>query len=178
MLISSEQFERLMIRNIWPTQICGYDYSIDLSSKVPSSYSLVVLGVPAQWSLTEFEDDIKKQYSTIIKVERLYVKGGVPISKVRIDFSSNQEVINILKSKRLLLDDENTSFAIQSYAPPIKVLRCFNCQQYNDHVAAQCPYKDNPICFRCGQNHPFNPQCLNKICCANCHQKHMAGNRN
>lgn len=175
---SSEQFERPLDRNIWPLQLCEQDYTTDFPSKVPASYSLVALGIPAQWNLTELEDDLKRQYPSIIRIERLYIKGGVPISKVRIDFSSNQEVNNVLKNKRLLLDDENTSFAIQSYTPPFKVLRCFNCQQYNDHVAAHCPHKDNPICFRCVQHHPFNPLCSNKICCANCGQEHMAGNPN
>ncbi|CAF3336531.1 unnamed protein product [Rotaria socialis] len=28
---------------------------------------------------------------------------------------------------------------IQPYSPPAKILRCFNCQQYNDHIAANCP---------------------------------------
>ncbi len=94
--------------------------------------------------------NIKKQYPTIIKVERLYIKGGIPISKVRIDFSSNRAVSILIKNKRLLLDDENTSFAIQPYTPPLKILRCYNCQQYNDHTAANGPRKDKPICFRCG----------------------------
>jgi hypothetical protein len=175
---SSDQFDRLMDKNIWPRQICSLDCSIDFPSKVPSSYSIVAMGIPAQWDLTEFELDIKKQYPTIIKVERLYIKGGLPISKVRIDFSSNQEVNKIIKNKRLLLDDENTSFSIQPYSPPLRILRCFNCQQYNSHIAANCPHKDKPTCFRCGQNHLFNPNCLNKICCANCGQGHMAGSPN
>ncbi|CAF3798525.1 unnamed protein product [Rotaria sp. Silwood1] len=175
---SSEQFDRLMDKNIWPIQICSVDYSIDFPSKVPSSYSILALGVPAQWNLLEFELDIKKQYPTIIKVERLYIKGGIPISKVGIDFSSNQELNKIIKNKKLLVDDNNTSFMIQPYSPPLLILRCFNCQQYNDHIVANCPHKDNSTCFRCGQNHPYNPDCTNKICCANCHQDHMAGNPN
>ncbi|CAF3948669.1 unnamed protein product [Rotaria sp. Silwood1] len=175
---SSEQFDRLMDKNIWPKQICSLDFSLDLPSKVFSSYSIVALGVPAQWNLTKFELDIRKQYPTIIKVERLYIKGGIPISKVRIDFSSNQDVNKIIKNKKLLLDDDNMSFMIQPYSSPLRILRCFNCQQYNDHIAANCPHKDNPICFRCGQNHPYNPKCINKICCANCRQDHRAGNPN
>ncbi|CAF3396752.1 unnamed protein product [Rotaria sp. Silwood2] len=172
---SSEQFDRLMDKTIWPIQICSLDYEILFPSKVPTSYSIVAIGVPAQWKLEQFESDIKKQYPTIIKVERLYVKDRIPISKVRIDFSSNQEVKKIIQNKCLLLDDENTSFMIQPYSPPAKILRCFNCQQYNDHIAANCPHKDKPICFRCSLNHPFNPNCSNKICCANCGQSHMAG---
>ena len=111
-------------------------------------------------------------------MDRLYVRGGVPISKVRIDFSSNEEITQILRNKRMILDDENTSFMVQPYSPPIKIPRCFNCQMYSDHIASNCPQKDNPTCFRCAKNHPFDPKCSNKICCANCQQDHLAGNPN
>ncbi|CAF1266086.1 unnamed protein product [Adineta ricciae] len=175
---SNDQFERLLNKNVWPITICSHDYILDIPSKVPTSYSLIATGVPAQWDLTDFELDVKKQHPSIIKVERMMVRGGTPISKVRIDFSSNQDVQKLLKCKRLLLDDENTSFMVQQYYPPFKILRCYNCQQYNDHVAANCPHKDNPVCFRCGQNHPYNPSCSNAICCANCGEEHLAGNPN
>ncbi|CAF4389064.1 unnamed protein product [Rotaria socialis] len=72
-----------MDKNIWPTQICSFDFSIDFPSKVPSSYSIVVIGIPVQGNQTEFESDTKKYYPTVIKVERIYIKGGVPISKAR-----------------------------------------------------------------------------------------------
>lgn len=111
-------------------------------------------------------------------MERLFVRGGIPISKVRIDFSSNEEVKQILKNKKMIFEDENTSLVVQPYTPPIKVLRCFNYHVYNQHVAANCPQKDKPICFRCGNIHPFNPNCTNKISCANCHQDHLAGSPN
>jgi len=175
---SGDQFDRFMDRAAWPVLLCEKDYSIDLPSKVPSSYSIVLLGVPTQWNLDNFATDIKKQYKTIIKVDRLYVRGGVPISKVRIDFSSNEEITQILRNKRMILDDENTSFMVQPYSPPIKIPRCFNCQMYSDHIASNCPQKDNPTCFRCAKNHPFDPKCSNKICCANCQQDHLAGNPN
>ncbi|CAF3500225.1 unnamed protein product [Rotaria socialis] len=45
---SSKQFDRLMDKNIWPTQICSFDFSIGFPSKVPSSYSIVVIGIPVQ----------------------------------------------------------------------------------------------------------------------------------
>ncbi|CAF2929482.1 unnamed protein product [Rotaria sp. Silwood2] len=173
---SSHQFERLCNKSLWPLTICSCNYIVDIPSKVPTSYSLIATGIPAQWDLTDFELDVKKQYPSIVKVERMLVRGGTPIAKVRIDFSSNEDVQKILKHKRLLLDDENTSFPVQQYYPPFKILRCYNCQQYNDHVAANCPRKDTPICFRCGQNHPYNPNCSNKICCANCKEEHLAGN--
>ncbi|CAF3995244.1 unnamed protein product, partial [Rotaria magnacalcarata] len=98
-----------MDKTIWPIQIYSLDYEILFPSKVPTSYSIVAIGIPAQWKLEQFESDIKKQYPTITKVERLYVK---------------------------------------------------------DRQAT---------CFRCGLNHPFNPNCSNKICCANCGQSHIIG---
>ena len=173
---SSDQFERLLNKNLWPQTICSCKYKLDIPTKVPTSYSLIATGIPAQWDLTDFELDVKKQYPSIIRVERMRVRGGTPIAKVRIDFSSNDVVQKLLKNKRLVLDDENTSFAVQQYHPPFKILRCYNCHQYNDHVASNCPDKENPICFRCSQNHPYNPNCSNKIRCANCGEGHLAGN--
>jgi hypothetical protein len=98
-----------MHKNIWPTHICSLDFAI------------VAMGVPAQWNLAEFELDIKKQYSTIIQVEHLYIKGGISIPKVRTDFSSNQEISKITENKNVLLDDDNTSFVIQPYSPPLRI---------------------------------------------------------
>ena len=147
---SSEQFDRLMDKSVWPSQICSIDVSIDFPNKVPPSHSLVATGIPTQWNLDKFAVDLKMKYPTIIKVERLRINGGIPISKVRIDFSSSKETNKIKKAKRLLIDDNNTAFAIQPYSPPPRILRCFNCQKYNDHVAAKCPQRNSPICFRCG----------------------------
>lgn len=132
--------------------------------------------MPTQWDVQSFCDELKSQYKTIIKSERLYVRGGRPIPKIRIDFSSNKELSGILKNKRMLLDDNNTSYSIEPYVPPPKVLRCYICQQYDDHIAAHCPNKEKPICFKCGQQHQYNPECGNKICCVHCKGDHMAGN--
>lgn len=175
---SGAQYDHLMNENVWPESICEFEYTLTLPSRIPQSYSIIVLGVPVQWNLVNFEIDIKKQHPSIVKIERLFVRNGIPIPKVRIDFSSNDDIQRIIKNKKILVDDEHTSFKVQHYIPPIKVLRCFNCQQYEDHIASNCPFKNNPVCFRCGQNHPFDPNCSNNICCANCKQNHMAGNPN
>lgn len=173
---SMDQYDRLMTKSTWPSMVCGLIYTLDLPSKIPTSYSVVMLNVPVQWNIEEIGNEIKKQYATIVKVERLFIKGGKPISKIRIDFSSSEELKSILKNKSILLDDANTSYKIEPYIPPTKILRCYNCQQYNDHTAINCPNKDKPVCFRCGLNHPYDPNCQNKICCAHCRQDHMAGN--
>ena len=102
-----------MDKSVWPSQICSIDLSIDFPNKVLPSHSLVALGIPTQWNFDEFAVDLKMKYPTVIKVERLRINEGIPISKVRINFSSPKEINKIKKAKRLLIDDNNTAFAIQ-----------------------------------------------------------------
>ncbi|CAF1652858.1 unnamed protein product [Rotaria magnacalcarata] len=175
---TSAQFEYFLDKSNWPDKICDCDYTFDSPTRIPSSYSIVMLNVPTQWDVSNFCDELKLQYKTIIKGERLYVRGARPIPKIRIDFSSNKELLKILQSKRMLLDDENTSYPIEPYVAPPRILRCYICQQYDDHIAAHCPNKDKPICFKCGEQHQYNPECQNKICCVHCKGDHLAGNPN
>ncbi|CAF1389762.1 unnamed protein product [Rotaria sordida] len=173
---TTTQFEYLMCETNWPSMINNTKYKLDLPNKIPSSYSIVVQNVPSQWSAQAFGNELKQHYSSVVRAVRLFVNGGRPLSKVRVDFSSYKELSTILKSKRILLDDENTAFAVEPYVPPTRILRCYNCQVYDDHIAAHCPNKNNPVCFRCSQNHPYNPNCDNIIKCAHCQGDHMAGN--
>ncbi|CAF2435620.1 unnamed protein product [Rotaria sp. Silwood2] len=175
---TATQFETLLDKSNWPETICNCMYSIDMPRRFPSSYSVVVLNIPTQWNVQDFCEELKLRYKTIIKCERMFVKGGRPIPRIRIDFSSNKELTEIIQNKRILLDDDNTAYTIEPYVSPTRILRCYNCQQYDDHIAARCPNKDKPICFKCGQQHNFNPDCQNAICCAHCKGNHMAGNPN
>ncbi|CAF4479224.1 unnamed protein product [Rotaria sp. Silwood2] len=76
----------------------------------------------------------------------------------------------------MLLDDGNTAFDAERYLRPARILRYYNCQVYDDHIAAHSPKKDNPVCFRCAQHHPYISNCNNVIKCAHCQCDHMAGN--
>jgi hypothetical protein len=78
----------------------------------------------------------------------------------------------------MLLDDENISYQIEQYVPLLRVLRCYICQQLDDHVAARCSNKDKPICFKCGQQHQYNPNWQNEICFVYCKRKRMTGSPN
>ncbi|CAF0962935.1 unnamed protein product [Didymodactylos carnosus] len=162
----------------WPDRICNNQHSVELPRKIPSSFSIVVKNVPAQRNAAGFGEELKQRYSTIVRAERLFIKGGRPISKVRVDFSSNKDLAEILKMKRILLDDEYTSYQVEPYVPSIHIVRCYICQAYDDHIAAYCTNKENPICFKCGQNHVYNRNCQNETRCAHCQGGHMAGNLN
>ncbi|CAF0803814.1 unnamed protein product [Adineta steineri] len=173
---TTTQFEHLMCESNWPLTINNTKYKFDLPNKIPSSYSIVVQNVPSQWDAEAFGDELKQHYPSIVRTVRLFVNGGRPLSKVRVDFSSYKDLSIILKSKRILLDDDNTAFTVEPYLPPTRILRCYNCQVYDDHIAAHCPNKNNPVCFRCALQHPYNPNCDNPIKCVHCQGEHMAGN--
>jgi len=78
----------------------------------------------------------------------------------------------------MLLDDHNTFYSIEPYVTLLRVLTCYICQQYDDHIASHCPNKDKPICFKCRQQHSYNPVCQNKIYCAHFKGDHIVGNPN
>ena len=175
---SVSQFEFLLKKENWPKTINNLTYTFDLPNKTPASYSLVIQNVPPQWDAQSFGVELKRQYPSIIRTARLFRSGGIPLAKVRIDFSSHDVIADLLKAKRLLVDDSNIAYPIVPYVPPTKILRCYTCQAFDDHVSAYCPFKDDPICFRCSQHHPYNPKCENQIKCVHCDGNHMAGNPN
>ena len=69
-----------MDKNTWPSNVCNLDYPLNIPTRIPTVFSIVVMGIPAQWGILELESDIKKQYPTVLKVERLFAKGRVPTS--------------------------------------------------------------------------------------------------
>lgn len=170
------QFEFLLKKENWPKNINDKPYALELPNKTPASYSLIVRNIPPQWDAESFGEELKIQYPTIIRTVRLFRNGGIPLAKVRIDFSSHDVISKLLQAKRIVVDDSNLAFPIEPYVLPTKVLRCYNCQAFDDHVSAHCPFKDDPICFRCAQHHPYNPKCNNQIKCVHCSGDHMAGN--
>ncbi|CAF0768580.1 unnamed protein product [Didymodactylos carnosus] len=147
---TTTQFDFLLNIQNWPDRICDSQYVVELPRKIPFSYSIVVKNIPAQWNVVGFGEELKQRYSTIVRAERLFINGGRPISKVRVDFSSNKELTEILKMKRILLDDDYTSYQIEPYVPPTRILRCYN--------------------------HVYDRNCQNEIRCAHCQGGHMAGN--
>ena len=175
---TTNQFEFLLNKDNWPTTINNQTYTLDLPNKTPSSYSLVVLNVPPQWDAQAFGAELKQQYPAIIRSARLFRAGGRPLAKVRIDFSSYKSIAELCQSKRILLEDSNLAYPVEPYVQPTRILRCYNCQAYDNHISAHCPNKNDPVCFRCAQHHPYNPNCENQIKCAHCGGNHHAGNPN
>ncbi len=80
---------QMINKSISSRKIYSLDLITDFSSKV-SCYSIVAMGIDKRWNSTQFEKDLRKKYPSVVKIERLYVKVGIPISKVRIEFSLSQ----------------------------------------------------------------------------------------
>jgi hypothetical protein len=95
------QFEYLMSETNWLTMINNTEFILDLPNKIPPSYSIVIQNVHSQWNTQAFENELKQHYPSIVRVVRLFVNRGRPLSKVRMDFSSYKEFSNILKAKRI-----------------------------------------------------------------------------
>ncbi|CAF1066964.1 unnamed protein product, partial [Didymodactylos carnosus] len=72
---TSSQFESLLDKSKWPDKIYDCEYTFDLPQKIPSSYSVVMLNIPVQWNVQGFCEELKQRYKTIVKAERLFVKG-------------------------------------------------------------------------------------------------------
>ena len=114
-------FEHLLDKSKWPEKICDQEYSLDLPDEILTPYSVVMPNVPTQRVVGRFSEELRLQYKTIVRCARLYIREGRAIPKIRIDFSSNSELRGILKRKRMMLDEEHTSYAVEPYLPPPRV---------------------------------------------------------
>ncbi|CAF0990688.1 unnamed protein product [Didymodactylos carnosus] len=113
---SSSQYDSLKDLSKWPQKICDLEYELDMPNKTPTCYSIVVLNAPPQWDVYQLENDFRMQHSTVVKVERLFINGGKPILKVRVDFSDSREVTGILKQKKILLDENSTAYLTTDFS--------------------------------------------------------------
>ena len=88
---TTAKFEYLMQTSSWPDKIRNAEYQIDLPIKIPALYSIIVLNVPSQWNEQTFGNELKQQYPSVVRAVRLFVEGGRPLNRIRLDFSSYKE---------------------------------------------------------------------------------------
>ncbi len=69
---TTTQFEYLMCEPNWPSTINNIKYKLDLPIKIPSSYSIVVLNVPRQWSAQDFGNELKQHYQLFQIIETYF----------------------------------------------------------------------------------------------------------
>ena len=106
----------------------------------------------------------------------MLVRGGIPIAKVRIDFSSVKLYKKFSRTKDYYWTMKIHLFLFNNIIHHAKFFAATTANNIMTKLQQTAYVKNNPVCFRCGQNHPYNPNCSNKICCANCKEEHLAGN--
>ncbi|CAF1049015.1 unnamed protein product, partial [Didymodactylos carnosus] len=94
---------------------------------------------------------------------------NTPTSLLRIDFSNETARDGLLQKRKLIV----TPFAypVVEYIPPVKIIRCFKCQQL-EHYANEC---NNQIkCGKCSGNHGLDNYTNTTLNCPNCGDAHKA----
>ena len=110
-----------------------------------------------------------EQYQSVDRVTCIS-REGKGTTRIRIDFSSQDDVQSILRSGYICIG--SIQYPATSYKPLCSIIRCYNCQQYGYTLIKRTKASK---CLKCGQLHPYNPDCTNTIQCANCVGLHIAG---
>ncbi|CAF1474570.1 unnamed protein product, partial [Rotaria sordida] len=76
-----------------------------------------------QWRGQAFGSELRQHYPSIVSVVRLFINGGRPLSKARMNLSSYKKLSIILKSKRILLDDDKTALVVKPHLSPTRILQ-------------------------------------------------------
>ena len=118
--------------------------------RFPTSYSLLVSRIPRDWSLDDLKPLLVHRYTSITHLTRIF-RDNQPTTRIRIDFHSQHEIQSILQHGYIYFD--NIRYSVAPYKPLLPIDRC----------------------YKCGETHPYNPNCANPVKCANCTNSHSAG---
>ena len=153
----------------WPHSIYGLTFKVTLTSRIPTSYSVLVNRVPREWHVDSIRPLIAQRYPSTVQLARIF-RDGQPINRIRVDFRSNDDVQKILQCLHMSIN--SIRYPAVAYKPLARIDRCFRCQQFG-HKAIDCSNESK--CYKCGENHEYNRDCGNAVKCANCNGQHMAG---
>ena len=153
----------------WPHSIYGLTFKVTLTSRIPTSYSVLVNRVPREWHVDSIRPLIAQRYPSTVQLARIF-RDGQPINRIRVDFRSNDDVQKILQCLHMSIN--SIRYPVVAYKPLARIDRCFRCQQFGQK-AAKC--LNEPKCYKCGENHEYNRDCGNAVKCTNCNGQHMAG---
>jgi len=105
------------------------------SSPTPSRSpprSLIVIKVSIDKDETWLFNDLNANYFGVKKVSRNHDQDGNPLSSIRVDFESEDVVLEILNEDGIYIN--NRRYYIRPYWPR----KCYQCDN-EGHVAAECP---------------------------------------
>ena len=121
--------------------------------------------------LVEF---FKNKGCQVQQVKRVFHRhSGNPMPIRKVSFVSNQD---LLKACSLVYPYQlNGKPAFCEEEKRLKIVRCFNCHQFN-HISANCP--NRTTCENCGsEDHTYSEQCHLQSICANCKGSHKSSSK-
>ena len=140
------------------------------AAKKSRFYELVVRGINKEYDDAKILRLIKLTYPDITSVNRIKsFKLNKFSSFVKIRMYNDILWKNLLQSG---LNFENRILKTELPRPNPTVIRCYNCQALDSHVASECTH---PIrCNRCAGEHAERECNVETLKCANCGKSHCA----
>lgn len=109
------------------------DQSSNTSSAVEAGpRSLIVSNVLLDADLHGIHEDLDQNYADVENITRMYANDGQALAAIRVDFSSEEAVAEILEENAIYI--RNRSHRVRPYWPRV----CRRCQN-EGHFAAECP---------------------------------------
>lgn len=132
-----------------------------------SSESILIRGIPAEYSIDSIKSEILLEYPNIEQVISLMKPGSVKrFQSVKITMAEKNEL------SRILSYGVHIGLSVFRAEPWINPpTQCYMCQRFN-HVAVTC--KSQNRCINCGDSHTPDKNCMNPVKCANCGEGHKA----
>ena len=132
----------------------------NLKTSLPKAYqnkdkskTLVVKGVPTEFTIDEFKQVLYHNKIKHAKAERMKSKkDGRMLQMFQIELSDPAEAEAIISSK-ITCPQTGIIFKMEEFRAPISVQQCYNCQNFG-HSAKNCKAKIK--CVICGEGHSHN----------------------
>ncbi|CAF1160604.1 unnamed protein product [Didymodactylos carnosus] len=163
--------EQILLNNC-PQQIFGTD--VNYTSRSPrgisKSFSLILKSVDSSIDEKDLLRDIQAIESEVTAIHRIRNAAlDKPTSLVRLDVSSETCRDRLLAQRKLVVTP--FAFPTANYIQPIKIIRCFKCQELG-HYAQNC---NNQLkCSKCSGPHAIDKCISSTEICPNCGENHRA----
>lgn len=102
------------------------------SGSRPAPRSLIVTKVPVTVDEIYLFNDLNANYDGVLKVSRNHDTDGSPLTSIRVDFSFEKIVADILYHGSIYI--KNRGYFIRPFWPLI----CYRCR-HEGHVSSECP---------------------------------------
>ncbi|CAF1253687.1 unnamed protein product [Didymodactylos carnosus] len=155
-----------------PSDLFGenFKYNSRWPRTTAKTFSCVMKNVDLSIDNNDMLVDIQTIEKDVIGVSRIRnAQRNQPTSLLRLDLANEKARDNLLDKKKIIITP--FVYSIVEYIPPIKITRCYKCQELG-HFANEC--KNNVKCGKCGGEHLLENCVSPSLKCPNCGEAHRA----